>query len=272
MTVTTLPTGNADALLAAANKAGDAGENIAKAKADALATVAKIGELAADGALSLTDLAIKFASWVANPDHAIGEEDAGTVYDKYVEGYNARMALSKFAKQGDMLPVGEQAKASRSIFKTFGKVAVAKYGATWFEVVATVVGDHNAKLVKGDPRISVYNGIVRCNRGLGDAWEQASKTETDFADWCKRVVTPAQIAAWLVGKPKEAKDDMTVLMQMVKNLESVAGRDGLPLAVRQHMADHIAAMKKTFAKAEAGTLKVKTEVVTADQLKAGLAA
>jgi hypothetical protein len=276
MTVTTLPTGNADAVAANVNKLAAEGANILAVKAAALATVAKIGEMAAEGTLALTDLAVKFAEWVRDPQHPFSEDDAGEVYATYANAHNARLDKSTYAKQGERLDA--DSKASKSTFKTFGKLAVAKYGPTWFEIVAVATGEHNAKLGKGDTRLSVYNGIARCNRGLGDAWETASKTETDFADWCKRTVTPVQIAAWLIGKPKVAKDDMTVLLQMVQNLETVAARESLSLALRQHMAAEIESIKKVLKKAEAGTLKVRTEVLkdggvlTPGEIKKGLAA
>ena len=207
---TTIPTGNADKLLADASKALSEGANIEAIRAAHMADVAKIGALAADGVLSLTDLAVKFAGWVKSK--VFTEEHAGVIYTAYVDGYNAKIDAATLGGAGERIVPSKQ---SISIFKTFGREAVALYGDTWFGRVAKIAADVNAKLGADEKRLSVYNSLVRANRKLADGWDQGQKSHKDFAGWAKADVTDAAITDWISPKAQDPKSDLLVLTQAV---------------------------------------------------------
>ena len=255
---TTIPTGNADKLLADASKALSEGANIEAIRAAHMADVVKIGALAADGVLSLTDLAVKFAGWVKSK--VFTEEHAGVIYTAYVDGFNAKIDAATLGGAGERIVPSKQ---SISIFKTFGREAVALYGDTWFGRVAKIAADVNAKLGADEKRLSVYNSLVRANRKLADGWDQGQKSHKDFAGWAKADVTDAAITDWIAPKAQDPKSDLLVLTQAVAALVKAGKREGLHADLAAHVAAECAKLESILDRAKAGTLKPLSNLIKA---------
>ena len=162
MTATT-PAANAaqtDAIIAAdAAKAAEllakAGDNMAKAKQDMVQLAEIYGGQAADGERSLTDLAYTFGSACGSLDSPIGENQASEIYLGFVNGFNA-----KSGDDVDKMPADEKsAKVPISMFRTFGKIGPAQFGATLWGMTLRI------RRELGDAcTMSAYNALVKANR------------------------------------------------------------------------------------------------------------
>jgi hypothetical protein len=196
-------------------KLATAGDNLKGAVDKALAAAEQLGATAANGAASLTDLAVAFTGWVA--DKVLTRENADKVYLAYANAFNAsaRNGVAELATDE------KGARVSISIFRSFGNPQVVAHGAKFHERVLVLRNE-----VPAERRMSGYNSMVAVNRGL-------EKLELKAA-----YVTDEQIVAMMTKPVTASKDDLAKLAEIIARMEklSIEGIDGQVTGLKQFHA------------------------------------
>ncbi len=200
------------ALLAAASAAGN---EHGKARAEALANLAKLGATWAEGAGSLTQAAFDFHTACAGKTLRV--EDAREAYLAVANAYNS--AKSRAARGLPELATEEKALQSPvSTFATFGKPGPLAQGLGLYVDVIRL----RATIADRKPQ-SAYNCMVKCNREIEKATAKMGAVERAAFK-----VTDDMIVAWILPAAKVDKDTLAKLADLVSKLGKLAELDELP--------------------------------------------
>lgn len=205
------------------------------------ARVESLGEAARLGKQSIVDAARAFGEQ-CNPeknDRVFSEDDAGAVYAAFVKGHNGDTRVIDAMDNAQ--------KASISIFKTFGRPNVARYGATLWEQVIEV----RSTIGKDDrAQSSAYGALTKVNREF-----EKLAVDKGFAA-AKLEATDEWIEALLTKGDVKSKSDADKAAELLKRLRKLAEGETLvqtQLAAKLVEADILVAKLVALEKSSSKT-------------------
>ena len=196
-------TNDVDAEIARINAANEAKAAFELFRKELISEASKLGQAAAAGATSLTELAYLFND--AARHGMVTETDARMLYGAYADAHNAAVA-AKTVTIGNvtynvtvdkLLDMDEKSiKTPISLFRTFARPAVVALGLQLFDTVSKIAAG-----IDREKRIgSIYNCLVAVNRKVSDMAESMALSDKELA----KLPFPSdpEIVAWISAKPK----------------------------------------------------------------------
>ena len=193
-----------DAELARIKAAEEARAAFELFRKELVAEASKLGQAAAAGATSLTELAYLFND--AARHGMVTEADARMLYGAYADAHNAAVSaktvtignVTYSVTSDKLLDMDEKSiKTPISLFRTFARPAVVALGLQLFDTVSKIAADIDREKRVG----SIYNCLVAVNRKVSDMAETMALADNELLAKLPFPSDP-EIVAWISAKPK----------------------------------------------------------------------
>lgn len=268
--VVSMPAGNAEAE-AAKEVAKSAAFQKREAAREAFAKRARgWGELTAQGAGSLTEMAITFQAKVASGD--LTEGDGTGMYKIYAEAMNA----ASVARRGVEAIAEKSIGPAASTFATFGFAGPASLEDRVFGIILTgekdddgkpvtrelnlydFIGQVRSSIAKEDLRDgSLYAHYAHVNRGVQDLAEGIDLATEEGVDALFALVTTDWLKAWISKDVGAGKTDLEKFKIAIETATKINSKKLMHAEIARHLEHIDAIMSALAASAKASALADK---------------